>query len=129
MNPGSGTTLEPLQRSVTIHDLLTHTAGLSYGFTDARVDALYRQADLWRRDQPLEAFIDKITRLPLVQQPGAGWRYSVAYDVLGYLVQVISGQPFAEFLQERVFEPAGHGGYRLLCAPGQAAAPGGPLRS
>lgn len=103
----SGPTLEPLQRSVTIHDLLTHTAGLSYGFTDARVDGLYRQANLWRRDQPLEAFIDKIARLPLAQQPGVGWRYSVAYDVLGYLVQVISGRPFPEFLQERLFEPLG----------------------
>jgi len=103
----AGTAPEPLQRSVTIHDLLTHTSGLSYGFTDAHVDALYRQADLWRRDQPLDAFINKLSRLPLAQQPGAGWRYSVAYDVLGYLVQVISGQPFDEFLRERVLDPLG----------------------
>ena len=93
---------------VTIHHLLTHTAGLTYDFLDTSpVDTLYEQADLRNRDVPLEQWIKRLTAQPLVFQPGENWRYSMATDVLGYLVQAVSGKPFEAFLQERIFDPLG----------------------
>jgi CubicO group peptidase (beta-lactamase class C family) len=96
------------EREITIHDLLTHTAGLSYGDDeDSPVDELYRQADLFNTDITLEEMIRRITNLPLANQPGQVWRYSVATDVVGYLVEVISDRSLAEFLEEKIFQPLG----------------------
>jgi CubicO group peptidase (beta-lactamase class C family) len=103
-------TVEPI-RPVTIHDLLTHTAGLSYGFDqDLYTDELYRK--LWQTldtdpSFTLADWVEEIAKLPLVHQPGTRYRYSTATDVLGYLVQVVSGLPFETFLQERIFAPLG----------------------
>lgn len=96
----------PQQRPITIRQLLTHTAGLSYGFSmDSPVEDTYRKADLFHPDSNLEEMVGKLGEIPLVYQPGDQWRYSVATDVLGYLVEVISGQTFDRFLQERIFDP------------------------
>ena len=104
----TGPTLVDLQRPITIRHLLTHTGGLSYRhFQDTPVDEMYRQADLLNPDHTLKEMIGKLGQLPLVTQPGAAWRYSVSTDVLGYLVEVISGTPFDRFLEERIFEPLG----------------------
>ncbi|MEO1163364.1 MAG: serine hydrolase domain-containing protein [Chloroflexota bacterium] len=94
---------------MTIHHLLTHTAGLSYGFfVDHPVDEMYRQlSDGMSRETPLEDYINALGELPLLFEPGEKWRYSVATDVLGYLVQVIADMPLADFLQERIFDPLG----------------------
>jgi CubicO group peptidase (beta-lactamase class C family) len=105
-----GDELADLQRDITIHDLLTHTAGLSYGFfDDTPVDEMYRQARLHGPSVPmlvpLEEMASRLASLPLVHQPGRVWRYSMADDLLGYLVGVVSGQPFARFLAERIFKP------------------------
>lgn len=100
-------------RPITIHDLLTHTAGLSYGFDeDLYTDELYRK--LWQTldTDPtftLADWVEEIAKLPLVHQPSTRYRYSTATDVLGYLVQVVSGLPFETFLQERIFAPLGMG--------------------
>lgn len=102
--------LVPARREITIRDLLTHTAGLSYGFDEnSAVDALYREK-LWKQLEKVKKMdlgkaIEIVAGLPLANQPGCVWRYSFAIDVLGYLVQVVSGKPFDQFLKERIFEP------------------------
>lgn len=98
-------------RPITIHDLLTHTAGLSYGFEPHHyIDTLYTK--LWEKlgknpQLTLQNWIEEIAQIPLVYQPGTRYRYSVATDVLGYLVEVVAGLPFANFLQQRIFAPLG----------------------
>jgi len=103
-----GTTLSTsrARQQITIQDLLRHTAGLTYGiFGDTEVDRLYREADILNADDTLAEFVAKLGELPLLYEPGTTWHYSVADDVLGRLVEVISGMPFDEFLEERLFGP------------------------
>ena len=95
---------------LTIHHLLTHTGGLSYGwFFDNPVEDLYRGLlpTLFRREQPLAEVVDALATLPLLFQPGTQWRYSYATDVVGHLVQVLADMPLADFLEERIFQPLG----------------------
>jgi len=99
-------------RGITFRDLLTHTAGLTYGSMNATpVDALYRDTGIGgfvdHPDAELMETTEKLAGLPLLAQPGAEWNYSVSIDVLGALVQAISGQRFGVFLQERIFGPLG----------------------
>jgi CubicO group peptidase (beta-lactamase class C family) len=98
-----------LARPITIRDLLTHTAGLTYDFLeDSPVSGLYRQARLGSRtDLTLEAVIGELVRLPLAYQPGTKWHYSLAIDVIGHLIEVIADKPLQQFLQERLFAPLG----------------------
>ncbi|MEQ8484727.1 MAG: serine hydrolase domain-containing protein [Pseudomonadales bacterium] len=92
---------------ITFQQVLTHTAGFSYGFNPQDpVDQLYQASD-WARSENLDAFIATLARLPLKFQPGSRWHYSVANDVQGALVERISGQRFDEFLKTRLFEPLG----------------------
>lgn len=91
---------------ITIEQLLTHTSGLAYDDPGPGVNEMYREADLWTVSN-LQEFIEKLTRLPLLYQPGTRWHYSVSMDVLGRLVEVVSGQSYDRFLAERIFEPLG----------------------
>ncbi len=110
--PGSGVKLVAPARPMTIRDLMTHTAGLSYGFEEnCHIDELYRQ-NVWgvmdaNPSITLAEMVEAVGKQPLAFHPGERWRYSVATDVLGYLVEVVSGMPFQEFLRERIFEPLG----------------------
>ena len=100
----------PAERDITFRDLLTHTSGLTYGFLDSTlVDAMYRDrgVDFQTSPDTLEAVVERAASLPLLAQPGAEWNYSIATDVLGHLVAVISKQPFEQFLRERIIEPLG----------------------
>ncbi|MHC2002668.1 serine hydrolase domain-containing protein [Methylobacterium sp. CM6241] len=101
----------PAQRPITIRDLLTHTAGFTYGFMEATlVDALYRQNGVdfgENQDASLAEVVARLARQPLLAQPGAEWNYSVATDLLGHLVAVVSGQDFGDFLKTRVIDPLG----------------------
>ena len=91
---------------MTIHHLLTHTSGLSYGFFyDTPIDEMYRNSPFRDATLTLEDKIKSMAELPLRFQPGTQWNYSIATDVCGYLVQVISGMPFETFLQENIFNP------------------------
>ena len=96
------------EKPITMHQLLTHTAGFSYGFsplTDV-VDAQYVQADLWAA-KDLDAFAERVAKLPLKFQPGSKYHYSIAVDITGLVVQRISGMPFDEYLQDSIFAPLG----------------------
>ncbi|MCB0130788.1 MAG: beta-lactamase family protein [Caldilineaceae bacterium] len=100
--------LVPQERPMTIKDLMTHTAGLSYGwFKDTPVDALYRESDLSNMEGDLAARIDYLATFPLCFQPGAAWRYSFATDVLGRVVEVAAGKPLDHFLADEIFAPLG----------------------
>lgn len=91
----------------TMGELLSHTAGFTYGyFGSTPVDKLYQQS-VPLSAASLQEFIDRMAQLPLLYQPGEGWVYSVGVDIQGYLVEKLSGQPFPEFLRERIFEPLG----------------------
>ena len=100
----------PATEPVRIWHLLTHTAGLTYGFhRNHPCDALYRAAgfDIGLKPVTLAEACDVWARLPLLFQPGTEWNYSVATDVLGRVVEVASGQPLDEFFAQRIFGPLG----------------------
>jgi CubicO group peptidase (beta-lactamase class C family) len=96
---------ERAQRPITIQDLLRHTSGLTYGvFSNTAVDQAYR--DQGALSVPtIEEMVTVLGGIPLMYQPGERWNYSLSTDVLGRLVEVVSGQPFDVFLRERIFEP------------------------
>ena len=101
---------KPPTRRMKVVDLATHTAGLTYGFmTRTAVDAAYRKQKVGEFQTPggLDAFIAQLAELPLDFSPSEHWNYSVSIDVMGYLVQKLSGQTFGEFLRTRLFEPLG----------------------
>ena len=96
---------EPVKNPITMQQLLTHTAGFSYGFDpDDPVDKLYRESAALGADD-LNEFVAVLADLPLKYQPGTRWHYSVAVDVTGLIVERISGQPFDEYLDEHIFKP------------------------
>jgi CubicO group peptidase (beta-lactamase class C family) len=101
----------PAEREINFRDLLTHTSGLTYGFMESNpVDALYRAkdgVDFQTADTSLKQVVEKLATVPLIAQPGKAWNYSVATDVLGYLVEVISGQPFQVYLKDKVLKLLG----------------------
>lgn len=107
--PGAlGLKLVDQQPVMMVKHLMTHTAGLSYGwFFDSPVEELYRQTipQPIPRSQSLQDLIECLAEIPLLSQPGTRWRYSFATDVVGYIVQIIADMPLADFLQERIFEP------------------------
>jgi CubicO group peptidase (beta-lactamase class C family) len=100
----------PVGRPMKVIDLATHTSGLTYGFMmRTAVDAAYRRNKIVDRDTKggLQGMIEQLARLPLDFSPGTAWNYSVAIDVLGYLVEKLTGMSFGKFLQKRLFEPLG----------------------
>ena len=104
----NGPELVEADHPMTIRELMTHSGGLAYGIgAPGPLDTLYAARGVLSRDQTLEDMIDKLADLPLRHQPGTQWYYSISVDVQGYLVEVLSGQPFDEFLQERLFGPMG----------------------
>jgi CubicO group peptidase (beta-lactamase class C family) len=100
----------PPSRPMLIVDLLRHTAGLTYGFQQrSNVDAAYREKKIGEVEKAgtLKTMVEDLAKIPLEFSPGDAWNYSVATDVLGYLVEKISGMPFEQFLKQRIFEPLG----------------------
>ncbi|MER6529409.1 serine hydrolase domain-containing protein [Streptomyces sp. NPDC001508] len=123
---GSGTdvTTRPAEGPILIRHLLTHTAGLTFAFYHSHpVDALYRAAGLESSVPPganLAETIDVYAGLPLQFEPGTQWNYSVASNVLGRVVEVVSGQPLDMFFAERIFRPLGMPDAGLHIVPEQA---------
>ncbi len=100
----------PPSRPMLIVDLLRHTSGLTYGFQQrSNVDAAYREKKIGDviKAGTLETMIADLAKIPLEFSPGEAWNYSVSTDVIGYLIGKISGQPFEQFLKERIFDPLG----------------------
>src|SRR5437868_4119039 len=101
---------KPPSRPMLIVDLLRHTSGLTYGFQQrSNVDAAYRETKIGEviKAGTLQTMIDDLAKIPLEFSPGEAWNYSVATDVIGYLIGLISGMPFEQFLKERIFNPLG----------------------
>jgi CubicO group peptidase (beta-lactamase class C family) len=115
----------PPQRPMTIRDLLTHTSGLTYGFVErTNVDAAYRQLGVGDRaesDYTLQDMVDTLAELPLEFSPGTRWNYSVSTDVIGYLVERLSGQRFDVYLRDHIFAPLGMNDTSFTIADAQLA--------
>jgi len=95
-------------RPITIADLLTHTAGLTYGFFgETPVDSIYRSANLMQPMRTPAQLADSLAHLPLLFSPGTKWNYSFAIDVLGRVVEVVSGMSFDRYLDSELFRPLG----------------------
>ena len=100
------TDTESLNSAPTIRQLISHSAGFSYGlFINNPLDQTYADQRMTHKDSSLAEMIDKLAKLPLAYQPGERWQYSVGIDILAYLVEVWSGKSFIDFLKERLFEP------------------------
>jgi CubicO group peptidase (beta-lactamase class C family) len=100
--------LEPINRPITIEDLLRHTSGLTYGFYgDSAVRKLYADADLFNRDTDNAEFVERIAKLPLAEQPGTRWDYGHSTDVLGRVIEIASGKSLFQFEKERLLDPLG----------------------
>lgn len=98
----------PARRPITIADLLRHTSGLTYDFTgDSHVHQLYREHDLPNTRRTCAEFVTEIAALPLLHHPGVAWAYSMSTDVLGCVVEVVSGMPLDRYLKAHLFEPLG----------------------
>lgn len=98
--------LENPVRPMTVQDLLRHTSGLVYGpFGNTLVHQAYNQANLFDPGQTLAEFVTKLSKLPLAHQPGSTWEYGMSIDVLGRIVEVVSGMPFDRFVEERITRP------------------------
>lgn len=94
------------KRPITVRDLLCHTSGLTYGFFgNSIVDQMYRKAGILRDQATLAEFTAELGKLPLRHQPGTIWHYSVSTDVLGRLVEVLSGMSYDEYLDKKIFGP------------------------
>jgi CubicO group peptidase (beta-lactamase class C family) len=98
--------LKEQERAMTMRDLMSHTAGFSYGFfSNTPVDRQYLEADVLNNDITLDEMIKRTAKLPLLFQPGTRWHYSIAVDIQGYVVQKLSGMRFEDFLEQRIFKP------------------------
>jgi CubicO group peptidase (beta-lactamase class C family) len=100
----------PVERPMTVRDLLCHTSGLTYGFLEStNVDAAYRTLGIGgeKSGATLRDMAEKLAAVPLEFSPGTAWNYSVSTDMVGHLVEIISGQPLDVFLRERIFAPLG----------------------
>jgi CubicO group peptidase (beta-lactamase class C family) len=128
----NGATVEivPAKRPITVRDLLTHTAGISYG-TDASVAALYEAKGLgpaagygWftaDKDEPICVTMERLGTLPFVAQPGEAWVYGYNTDILGCLVEKTSGTPLDEFIRTRITGPLGMKDTQFFLPPAQRA--------
>ena len=99
---------ENLDSKITIRQLLTHTAGFSYGFDpdNQPVDKLY--SGVWealKQDPPLSELLALVFDLPLLDQPGQRWQYSISTDICGYLIELMTDMPFGDYLQQAIFDP------------------------
>ena len=110
---GSGYDVVPAERPITIRDLLTHTSGVPYGawinpvsgeaWAEAGIDGWYFASE----DEPIREIVRRMAALPMAAQPGTAWIYGNNLEVLGALIEEVSGQPLDEFLQSRLFDPLG----------------------
>jgi CubicO group peptidase (beta-lactamase class C family) len=104
---GESMVLEDAKSPIRIIDLFMHTSGLSYGFTGSEVDKLYQQMQAKPDEINRGNILSKIAAIPLVHQPGSAWNYGVSTDIIGFLVEKLSGKKLGEYMQEAIFTPLG----------------------
>ncbi|GBL04989.1 serine hydrolase [Glaciecola sp. KUL10] len=102
---GDNIVTEKQKQPIRIIDLFMHTAGLSYGFSQSPVDKLYQQMFATANFKTADEMLDAIAKLPLNHQPGEKWHYGVNTDIIGFLVEKLSGKKLGEYMQEVIFEP------------------------
>jgi CubicO group peptidase (beta-lactamase class C family) len=109
IDPATGNpelSLEPARREMTVQDLLRHTSGLTYGiFGKSLVKQAYNGVRLFDQSQTLAELVSKLSKLPLAYQPGTTWDYSMSPDVLGRIVEVVSGVSLDQFIADRIVKP------------------------
>ncbi|MCP5052663.1 MAG: beta-lactamase family protein, partial [bacterium] len=106
----------PAEREITIRDLLRHTAGFVYGGRESVLDKMYRDAGFRTWNGTLPGFVKRLAKFPLAFQPGTRWKYCYSTDVLGYFMEVVTGQPLDQFLRQRIFKPLGMEGTGFFVA-------------
>jgi CubicO group peptidase (beta-lactamase class C family) len=122
---GEDMVTEAPKRPVSFRDVLSHTGGFTYGGglpgvgVQHPVDNIYRELKIRSSGSvdTMEGFLDKLAKVPLLYQPGERWMYSLSTDICGALVEVISGKPFAEYLQDEIFGPLGMTDTSFFVAP------------
>ena len=102
---GENMVLEDTSKVMTIKQLFTHTAGFSYGFTQSPVDKLYHQSALFSGQIKRQDLLKEVAKLPLNHQPGSKWNYSIGTDIIGILVERLSGQTLGAYFEQHIFEP------------------------
>ena len=102
---GENMVLEDTSKVMTIKQLFTHTAGFSYGFTQSPVDKLYQQSALFSGQIKRQDLLKEVAKLPLNHQPGSKWNYSIGTDIIGILVERLSGQTLGAYFEQHIFEP------------------------
>lgn len=106
--PSTQPNLRAPGRPILIEDLMLHTSGFTYGFWGTLpVDSLWVRAHLLDWDRSLDVFTDKVARLPLLFSPGTQWNYGVNLDILGRVIEVVSGKPLDAYLRGELFAPLG----------------------
>jgi CubicO group peptidase (beta-lactamase class C family) len=106
LGAGGAMTLEDADHPPTMGELMTHTAGLTYGFGVDHIDELYKQAEVWDATS-LREFAARVASVPLAYQPGSQWRYSLSMDIQGAIIERLSGESLPDFMQAGIFEPLG----------------------
>jgi CubicO group peptidase (beta-lactamase class C family) len=101
----SGISTVKAEREMTIRDLLRHTSGLTYGGPASAVSRTYQAEHVMDPDRTLAQTAEAVCRVPLLYQPGTKWEYSISMDILGRIVEIVSGMPLDEFMQRRIFGP------------------------
>jgi CubicO group peptidase (beta-lactamase class C family) len=104
-NEGKMILVDP-DHAPTLRELMTHSAGFSYGFGNTVIDAMYRQENVMHSAN-LGEMIDKLAKIPLAYQPGKEWMYSASMDIEGYIVEKLSGETLPDFMRENIFTPLG----------------------
>ena len=122
--PGTPPRVEAAKRAITIRDLMTHTAGISYG--TGALEERYKAAGAWwwylaNKDETLASFVDRLAELPFEAQPGERFVYGFGHDVLGRVVEVVSGQSLDVFFESRIFQPLKMSDTSFFLPPGKRA--------
>jgi CubicO group peptidase (beta-lactamase class C family) len=123
-------TLVPLDRPMTVEDLLRQTSGITYDYIGgALIKKAYRDADIFDRHFDNKEFAERIARLPLARQPGTLWRYGHSTDVVGRIIEIISGKSLYQFMKERIFDPLGMTSTKFVLGAAEWARMAEPLPS
>lgn len=100
-------TIEDLKSKLTIRDFLRHTSGMVYSGGKSYTDKLYKEAGFREWESSLESFTKKVTEIPLAFQPNSNWRYSYSHDILGHLIEIVSGSSLNDYCMNNIFQPLG----------------------